>query len=68
MAQEQGALHWELRVAMSLVRLRAGKDHEDKSRRILARAFALFTEGFDTKDLCAAKSMLESWFRQGWRQ
>ena len=59
-AQEQGALFWELRVALSLARLRMSQDRRADARAILAPVYDRFTEGFETADLRAAKSMLEA--------
>jgi predicted ATPase/DNA-binding winged helix-turn-helix (wHTH) protein len=58
MAREQGALTWELRVALTLARLRAAQDRRDEARQILAPVYDRFIEGFDTSDLIAAKQML----------
>jgi predicted ATPase/DNA-binding winged helix-turn-helix (wHTH) protein len=58
-AQEQGALFWELRAAISLARLRMRQDRPDDARRFLAPVYDRFTEGFDTADLRAAKALLD---------
>src|SRR5258708_3889894 len=43
MAREQGALFWELRIALSLARLRVSRH---KARALLASVYDRFTEGF----------------------
>ena len=58
-ARRQGALLWELRSAVSLAGL-LGHDRPEEARQILASAFGRFTEGFDTADLRAARTMLET--------
>jgi predicted ATPase len=58
MAREQGALTWELRIALSLARLGAAQDHRDEARQILAPVYDRFTEGFKTRDLRAANAFL----------
>jgi predicted ATPase/DNA-binding winged helix-turn-helix (wHTH) protein len=58
-AQEQGALFWELRAALSLARLRIRRDQQDDARRILAPVYDQFTEGFETADLKQARALLE---------
>jgi DNA-binding winged helix-turn-helix (wHTH) protein/predicted ATPase len=58
-AREQQAKSLELRAAMSLARLwqQQGKQHE--AYKMLAEIYGWFTEGFDTKDLQEAKTLLE---------
>jgi predicted ATPase len=58
-AREQGALFWELRVALSVARLRMGQGRCDEARQSLAPVYNQFTEGFNTTDLRAARSMLD---------
>jgi tetratricopeptide (TPR) repeat protein len=66
-AREQGALAWELRTAMSLVRLRQsqGEAHADElaeARQSLAAVYGRFTEGFAFPDLQDAAALLgETW-------
>ena len=60
MAREQGALFWELRVALSLARLRMAQSRHDEARQILAPVYDRFTEGFGTADLRAARAMLDT--------
>jgi predicted ATPase len=59
-AQEQGALFWELRAAISLARLRVRQDRHDDARQALAPVYDRFTEGFETADLRSARAILES--------
>ena len=58
-AQEQGALFWELRAALSLARWRIRHHRQDDARRILAPVCDQFTEGFETEDLKQARALLE---------
>jgi predicted ATPase len=60
MAREQGALFWELRVALSLARLLRGQRHSADAVRILQPVYDRFTEGFDTADLKAASALLDA--------
>ncbi|WP_158932455.1 winged helix-turn-helix domain-containing protein [Acidisphaera sp. S103] len=60
MAREQGALFWELRVALSLARLRVIQGRQNNARQILAPVYGRFTEGFGTADLRAAGAMLDT--------
>ena len=57
-AREQGALFWELRIALSLARLCVAQGRHDEARRTLARVYDRFTEGFDAPDLRAARALL----------
>jgi predicted ATPase len=58
-AQRQQAKSLELRAVMSLAKLwqRQGKPKE--AHEMLAEIYGWFTEGFDTKDLQEAKTLLE---------
>jgi predicted ATPase len=60
MAREQGALSWELRIGLSLCRLRVTQGLGDEGRRDLASLYDRFTEGFGTADLIAAKQLLDA--------
>jgi predicted ATPase/DNA-binding winged helix-turn-helix (wHTH) protein len=60
MAREQGALFWELRIALSLGRLKVARGDHDQARQILAPVYDRFTEGFGTVDMLSAKQLLES--------
>jgi predicted ATPase/DNA-binding winged helix-turn-helix (wHTH) protein len=59
MAREQGALFWELRIALSVARLRVSQGRQHEARAPLAAVYDRFTEGFATADLQAARTMLE---------
>jgi predicted ATPase/DNA-binding winged helix-turn-helix (wHTH) protein len=59
-AQQQTALSWELRAAVSLARLRVAQGRDADASQILAPVYGRFTEGFDTADLRAARTVLEA--------
>jgi len=59
-AQRQQARSLELRAATSLARLFLGRGKHKEGRQILAPVYDWFTEGFDTRDLRAAKELLDS--------
>jgi tetratricopeptide (TPR) repeat protein len=59
MAREQGALFWELRVALSFARLRVSQGRRHEARAQLASVYDRFTEGFATADMRAAHALLE---------
>jgi predicted ATPase len=58
-AREQGALFWELRVALSVARLRVSQGRHHEARAPLASVYDRFTEGFATADLRATRTLLE---------
>jgi predicted ATPase len=61
-ARQQQAKSWELRVVMSLCRLRHSHGSQEKkaeAHQMLAEIYNWFTEGFDTADLIEAKTLLE---------
>jgi predicted ATPase/DNA-binding winged helix-turn-helix (wHTH) protein len=58
-AQEQGALSWELRTATSLARLLRSQDRPADAIACLQPVYDRFTEGFGTADLIAAKQLLD---------
>jgi len=58
-ARRQQAKSLELRAVMSLGRLWQEQGKKDEARQILAEVYHWFTEGFDTKDLQAAKALLD---------
>jgi predicted ATPase/DNA-binding winged helix-turn-helix (wHTH) protein/Tfp pilus assembly protein PilF len=60
MAREQDALFWELRVALSLARLRMTQGRDGEAKQILAPVYGRFTDGYETSDLRAAKALLDS--------
>ena len=58
-AQKQQAKSLELRATTSLARLWQSQGKTAEARQILAEIYGWFTEGFDTKDLLEAKSLLD---------
>src|SRR5262249_22650053 len=54
-ARRQQAKWWELRAAMSLVRLWQQQGKRAEARELLTEIYGRFTEGFDTADLQEAK-------------
>jgi predicted ATPase len=58
-ARQQQAKSWELRASMSLARLWRDQGKVQKARELLAPVYGWFTEGFDTRDLKEAKTLLE---------
>ena len=59
-ARGQEAKMFELRAATSLARLWQRQGKRDAARALLAPLYAWFTEGFDTRDLIAAKALLDA--------
>ena len=59
-ARRQGALSWELRAAASLARLLRGQNRAADALALLQPVYDRFTEGFDTADLKAAKTLLDA--------
>jgi tetratricopeptide (TPR) repeat protein len=57
-ARRQGALSWELRSATSLARLWRGQQRVNQARKLLGPVYRRFTEGFETADLVAARTLL----------
>jgi len=58
-AQKQEALFWELRAALSLGRMRVSQGRGDAARRLVARVYDRFSEGFETPDLRVAKAFID---------
>jgi predicted ATPase/DNA-binding SARP family transcriptional activator len=58
--RRQGALSLELRCATDLARLWQQQGRPAPARNLLAPIYARFTEGFDTADLRAAKTLLDA--------
>jgi predicted ATPase len=50
---------YELRAATSLARLWGDQGKRDEARELLAPVYGWFTEGFDTRDLKEARTLLE---------
>ena len=59
LAREQGALSWELQTATALARLHQNQGRRETGRNILLPIFSRFTEGFQTRDLLTAKTLLD---------
>lgn len=58
-AREQSALSWELRAAIPLARIWIGQGRSKDARSSLNAIFQRFTEGHETRDLAAARLLLE---------
>jgi predicted ATPase len=58
LARRQKALSWELRTATSLAHLRQRQCRSSDGMEVLQPVYARFTEGFDTADLVAARTLL----------
>jgi hypothetical protein len=58
-ARRQGALSWELRAATSLARLLRDQNRSTEAVALLAPVYDRCTEGFETADLKAAKSLID---------
>jgi len=58
-ARKQSAKLFELRAAVSLARLWSEQDKRVAARELLAPTYEWFTEGFNMRDLKAAKALLE---------
>ena len=58
-ARQQQAKSWELLAAMSLARLWRDQGKTQQARELLAPVYEWFTEGYDTRDLKDAKTLLE---------
>ena len=57
-AREQGAKFWELRTATNLADLWCKQDRHSDARELLAPIHGWFTEGADSPDLVAARTLL----------
>ena len=58
-ARAQGTRSWELRAATTLARLLAARGERGKARALLTPVYGWFTEGFDTRDLTEARTLIE---------
>jgi predicted ATPase len=58
-ARAQQAKSWELRAAMSMARLWRDQGKRQQAHDLLAPVYGWFTEGFDTRDLKDAESLLD---------
>ncbi len=58
-AVDQGAKSFELRATTSLARYLRDTGRRDEARTTLAEIYNWFTEGFDTRDLEEAKTLLD---------
>jgi tetratricopeptide (TPR) repeat protein len=58
-ARRQTAKSWELRGAVSLARLRRQQGRPQEAAALLSPILGWFTEGFDTADLQAARTLLD---------
>jgi len=59
-ARAQEAKSWELRTTMSMARLWLDQGKPQQARDLLAPVYGWFTEGFDTRDLKDAKTLLDA--------
>jgi predicted ATPase len=59
-ARHQQAKSWELRVGMSLSRLRQQQGKRAEAHELLLSTDGWFTESFDAADLQEAKALLEA--------
>lgn len=59
LAKNQSALGWELRSATSLARLRMRQGKVQEARDVLAPVYVRITEGFTTRGVKAARSLLD---------
>jgi predicted ATPase len=57
-ARRQSALSWELRSTLTLTRIRARSGDCESAHRPLSRIYGQFIEGFQTRDLKAARQLL----------
>jgi predicted ATPase len=57
-ARRQQAKSWELRTSTGLAQLWQSQGKRQEAYELLAPVYGWFTEGFDTKDLLDAKSLL----------
>jgi predicted ATPase len=58
LADQQSALSWRLRASISLARLQFRQGRREEARKVLAKTYARFSEGFGTADLKTAERLL----------
>ena len=58
-ARQQNAQHWELRIAVSLARVRAAQGKHAEARQILEPIYTRFADGFTGTDRLRAKELLD---------
>ena len=58
-ARKQSALSWELRAAIPLARMWGQHGRSNEARSMLEDIHQRFTEGFETRDLVAARRLLD---------
>jgi predicted ATPase len=58
-ARQQQARCYELRAAMSMARIWRDQGKRGRARELLAPIYGWFTEGFDTRDLKEARTLLD---------
>jgi predicted ATPase len=58
-ARRQDAKSWELRATLSLSRLLRDRGRIEEARKLLADVYGWFREGFDSRDLEDARTLLE---------
>lgn len=59
LAHSHDAKKWELRAAVSLATLYQHQKKKKEARQVLSNAYGRFREGFETRDLAAAKELLD---------
>jgi predicted ATPase/DNA-binding winged helix-turn-helix (wHTH) protein len=59
LARRQGALSWELRAAISLAELRRQSGGREQAEALLSSTYNRFEEGFGTRDVQRARSLLD---------
>jgi predicted ATPase len=59
-ARRRGALSWELRAATSLAQSLRSQGRAAEALALLQPIYGRFTEGFETADLKAAKTLLDA--------
>jgi predicted ATPase len=59
-ARQQNARSWELRAVVSLCRLWQKQGRREEAHQMLKEVYGWFTEGFDTRDLTEARTLLQT--------